>query len=98
MSEIAESFRQDLAEVPWKDLRIHLQRDAIVIVAAELDLVTTAVAVAEDDKTAVEKWLAAGHLLKPTAEQLTDWEMELEKPFCMLIVQPFILLQPVTHD
>lgn len=97
MSEIVESFRLDLAEVPWKDLRIHLQRDAIVLVAVELDLVTTAVAVAEDNKAAVEKWLAAGHLLKPTAEQITAWEIELEKPFRMLIVQPFILLQLVTH-
>lgn len=97
MSEIVERFKQDLAEVPWKDLRIHLQRDAIIIVAAELDLVEVAEAVARDDKQSVEGWIAAEQLLKPTAEQAEAWEGELEKPFRMLIVQPFILVQPTEH-
>jgi len=97
MSELVDRFQKDLAEVPWKDLRIHLQRDAIIIVAAELDLVTVALAVAKDEKTQVEGWIAAGQLVKPTADQAEAWESELEKPFRMLIVQPFILVQPVSH-
>lgn len=97
MSKIAEQFREDLAVVPWKDLRIHLQRDAIVIVAAELDLVETATAVAEDDKSKVDRWITAGWLVKPTTEQVTAWETELDKPFRLLIVQPFILVQMVLH-
>ena len=97
MSELLDRLKTDLAEVPWKDLRIHLQRDAIIIVADELDLVTVALAVAEDDKPQVEGWITAGQLVKPTAEQAEAWESELEKPFRMLIVQPFILVQPVSH-
>ncbi len=97
MSDIVERFKTDLAEVPWKDLRIHLKRDAIIIVADELDLVTVAVAVAEDQKTTVEGWISAGQMVKPTAEQLDAWEAELEKPFRLLIVQPFILVQMVIH-
>lgn len=97
MSDIVERFKQDVAEVPWKDLRIHLQRDAIIIVAAELDLIEVAVAVANDDKQTVEEWIAAEQLLKPTAEQVKTWEGVLEKPFRMLIVQPFILVQSVDH-
>lgn len=97
MSEKVDCFKRDLAEVPWKDLRIHLQRDAIIIVADELELVSVAVAVAEDDQTQVEGWIAAGQLVKPSAEQVAAWEAELEKPFRMLIVQPFILVQMVTH-
>ena len=34
MSELTERFMKELAEVGWRDLRIHLQRDAIVTVAA----------------------------------------------------------------
>lgn len=97
MIDYAEQFEKDLAEVAWKDLRIHLQRDAIIIVAGELDLVAVAVAVAEDDKVKVEGWIAAGQLVKPTAEQISAWETELEKPFRLLIAQPFILAQMVTH-
>lgn len=97
MSEIVDRFKKDVAEVPWKDLRIHLQRDSIIIVDDELDLVTVAVAVADDDKIEVEGWINGGQLVKPTAEQIDAWESELEKPFSLLIVQPFILLQMVDH-
>lgn len=97
MVQLIEQFKQDLAEVPWKDLRIHLQRDAIVLVAEGLVLLDVAVAVAEDDKARVEGWVAAGELSKPTAAQVCAWEKQLDKSFQMLIVQPFILLQATPH-
>jgi hypothetical protein len=97
MSDFAEQFKQDLAVVPWKDLRIHLQRDAIIIVAEELDLIETAIAVAEDDKAKIEGWIADQLLVKPSAEQIGTWEKQLEKPFRLLIAQPFILIQMVAH-
>ena len=97
MSETVERFKQDLAEVSWKDLRIHLQRDAIIIVAEKLDLVEVATAVAADDKVKVAGWIGDQLLVKPTAEQLDSWESELEKPFRVLIAQPYILVQPVSH-
>lgn len=97
MSDFAEQFKQDLAVVPWKDLRIHLQRDAIIIVAEELDLIETAIAVAEDDKAKVEGWIADQLLVKPSADQIGTWEKQLEKPFRLLIAQPFILVQMVAH-
>ena len=97
MKELQDQFRRDLAEVSWKDLRIHLQRDAVILVDPALDMVTTALAVARDDKAQVEDWLAQGLLTKPAAEQIKAWEADLEKPFRVLIVQPFILTQAVTH-
>jgi len=78
-------------------LKIHLQRDAIIIVAAELDLIEVAVAVADDDKARVETWIAENQLVKPTVEQLESWEQEPDNRFQMLIVQPFILVQEI-HD
>jgi hypothetical protein len=97
MSEIVQRFERDIAEVTWKDLRIHLQRDAIIIVAEELDLIEVATVVAGDDKIKVANWIGERQLVKPTAEQLQAWEGELDKPFRMLIVQPFILVQVVAH-
>lgn len=93
MSDVIEQFKQDLATVSWKDLRIHLQRDAIIIVEPGLDLLEVAVAVAEDNKLKVAAWIAGGELQKPTDEQLECWETLLDKPFQVLIVQPFILIQ-----
>ena len=97
MSEIVDQFKKDLADVTWRDLRIHLQRGSIIIVNDRLDLVAVAVAVAEDQKAPVEDWVAAGDLIKPSVEQIEAWETQLDKPFRMLIVQPFILVQMVSH-
>jgi hypothetical protein len=97
MTNYTEQFTQDLAEVSWRDLRVHLQRDAIITIAAEVDLVEVATAVARDDKAQLEIWIAAGQVAKPSAAQLARWEQELDQPFRMLIVQPFILAQVVEH-
>ena len=96
MSGMVESFKRDLAEVNWRELKIHLQRDAIIIVDPELDLIKVAVAVADDDKTRVEIWITENQLVKPTAEQLESWEQEPDNRFQMLIVQPFILIQDIS--
>lgn len=96
MSGMIESFKRDLAEVSWRELKIHLQRDAIIFVAADLDLLDVAVAVADDDKTLVEAWIGENQLGKPTEEQLKSWEEESDSRFKMLIVQPFILVQDVS--
>lgn len=93
MTEMEERFRRDLAEVTWRDLRIHMRRDALILVAASLDLIEVATAVARDDKETVQGWVAMGALGKPVREQLDSWETDLEQRFRMLIVQPFILIQ-----
>lgn len=96
-AEVRDKFEKDLAEVPWRDLRFHLQKDAIILVADDLDLVDVAVDVAADNKDQVSLWIAAGTLNKPSQEQIDLWETQQDKPFRMLIAQPFILAQAVNH-
>ncbi len=88
-------FECDLAEVCWRELRVHVRRDALVTVAPHLDLVSVARAVAADDTGQVEGWIVAGQVAKPTAAELKKWESALDTPFLMLIVQPYILIQVV---
>ncbi len=97
MEDLTTTFKKDLATVTWRELRIHLQRDAIIVVADRLDLVAAAVAVAQDDKDAVQTWIASGVLSKPIASQLECWENNLARPFQMLIVKPFILIREIPH-
>lgn len=95
MSEMVASFKRDIAEISWRELKIHLQRESIITVAGELDLITVAVAVAEDDSNMVEGLIAAEQLGKPTEAQLKYWEKHQKVSFRMLIVQPYILIQEV---
>jgi hypothetical protein len=96
MSTLTDRLQQDLAEVAWRDLRCHVQRDAVILVASGLDLAATAAAVAGDDSRRIRAWIASGQMTKPTSAQLATWEQQMDKPFRMLIVQPFVLVQPLS--
>jgi len=92
-----QDFRAELAETldeaEWEWLMPHAKRDAIVIVAPELDLLDVGVAIASDDKTSVEDWIGQQQLSKPSPEQLSDWGNEPTRRFKALIVQPYVLVQ-----
>ncbi len=81
MSEIRKSLKRDLAEVCWRELRVHLQRDAIIVVDDALDLIETAIAVADDDK----KWLSSGLMPDSSASPVnSNWSVgkrSLTTPF-----------------
>jgi hypothetical protein len=93
MDDLRKQLQEELDTVDWRALRTQLRRDSVILVAPELDLVEVACAVAADRTTAVAGWIAAAQLRKPGVEELTAWERELGKPFRMLIVAPYVLIQ-----
>ncbi|MCM2266079.1 MAG: DUF2288 domain-containing protein [Desulfuromonadales bacterium] len=95
MDDIRKKLQEELDTVDWRALRPQLHRDSVILVASELELVEVAWCVAQDRSKDVAGWIAAGQLRKPGAEELTAWERELEKPFRMLVVAPYVLIQPV---
>ena len=96
MIENTESAPLGIELVAWHWLRPHQQRDALWVVAADLDLEAVGAALARDDAEAVRAWLADGSLCKPAQEQLDRWESDPLQPLSMLIVQPFVLVQERT--
>ncbi|MGD8862992.1 MAG: DUF2288 domain-containing protein [Myxococcales bacterium] len=93
---LRDKLQSELAQVGWRDLRQHAGRGALFLVGAGLSLLEATLAIARDDKAAVEAWLRDGSLSRPTPQQLADWESEPDKPFESLIVQPFVIAREVT--
>ena len=81
-----------MGPVPWEVLKPHVQRDAVVVVNEQLDLVEVGVAIASDQTQAVERWINEQLIHKPTAEQIVSWNGE-KQSFTSLIVQPYVLVQ-----
>lgn len=71
----------------------HAKRDAVVLVNPELDLVEVGLAISTDNVLAVQRWIQEAMLVKPTSEQLSDWNRDTSKQFKTLIVQPYVLVQ-----
>ncbi|MBW4466735.1 MAG: DUF2288 domain-containing protein [Pegethrix bostrychoides GSE-TBD4-15B] len=93
MPDLRSELAETLDEAEWEWLMPHAKRDAIVMVASELDLLDVGVAIANDDKASVEGWIGQQQLYKPSPEQLSDWGSDPTRRFKALIVQPYVLVQ-----
>ncbi|HEY9846893.1 MAG TPA: DUF2288 domain-containing protein [Candidatus Caenarcaniphilales bacterium] len=93
MGDLRTELAQMMDETEWNWLIPHAKRDALVIVTPNLDLLEVAVAIANDNVTAVQHWIGEQLISKPSADQLAIWNRTPTKRFTALIVQPYVLVQ-----
>ncbi len=93
-SPLRERLAATLGDVYWSDLRAHAARDALIVVADDMDLLDVGVAVATDDAPRVEAWIQSRRIGKPSAADLARWPAEPLALFESLVVAPFVLIRP----
>lgn len=93
MSDLRDELKESLDEAEWNWLIPHADRDAVIVVATELDLVDVGVAIVNDNTASVQQWIAQQLLYKPSLEQKIVWDTNQGKRFNALIVQPYVLIQ-----
>lgn len=93
MQDLRAELTAMIDEAEWDWLIPHVQRDAVVIVDPNLDLVDVGIAIANDNVTMVQRWISEQLIHKPTPEQLTGWGSDRSHRFNALIVQPYVLVQ-----
>ena len=81
----------DEAELEW--LKPHIQKDAVIIVDPELDLLDVGVAIACDNTQSVQHWIGEQLLVKPSPEILNRWNTNPDRKFQAIIIQPYILVK-----
>jgi hypothetical protein len=94
MADLRQELTELLDEATWEWLAPHTDRDAVIIVAPQLELVEVGMAIAQDQAQSVQHWIAEQLLTKPTLEQKIQWEKQEQQRFAALIVQPYVLIQP----
>ncbi|WP_404787076.1 DUF2288 domain-containing protein [Altericista sp. CCNU0014] len=92
MTSIQAQLARDLADVSWKDIVPHCQRDAVIVVHEGLSILEVGVAIAQDNVAQVQIWIEEQLLQKPTAQQLGLWNQSPDLLFSALIVQPYVLI------
>jgi hypothetical protein len=93
--DLREKIELSVGEVHFGDLRAHVARDAVVVVADALDLVEVGFAVASDDVERVGAWIGDGSMRKPRQGEVEAWAADPDVRFVSLIVQPFVLVRPM---
>ena len=81
----------DEAELEW--LKPHIQKDAVIIVVPDLDILDVGVAISSDNTQSVQHWISEQLLVKPSSDTLSRWNGNPTQKFQALIVQPYILVQ-----
>jgi hypothetical protein len=93
---IAEAYRvqleRNVGPVRYSDLRAHLDRDAVFLVAASVSLVECGVAIAMDDVVVVKGLIDSAELRKPSQNERASWAAA-GGTWTALVVQPFVLVQ-----
>jgi hypothetical protein len=99
MTEAEDILRAKLnaetGKLAWKELERHFARGVVVKVAGDLDLVEVALAMARDDKPAVEGWLAQGGSVRASTEDAQAWHGG-QSQFWAVVAAPWILVQEVS--
>ncbi|EDX86298.1 hypothetical protein S7335_4001 [Synechococcus sp. PCC 7335] len=91
-NDLYAELTEMMGPVSWELLKPHVQRDAVIVVNPQLDLVEAGAAIASNQTQVVERWINEQLIRKPTAEQLVTWNSETKR-FLSLIVQPYVLVQ-----
>ncbi|BCO32226.1 hypothetical protein TspCOW1_23290 [Thiohalobacter sp. COW1] len=87
-----ESLNRETARIRWAELERHFARGVVIHVAAELDLVAVAVAFANDDRTAVEAWLADDRVRHLNTDTARDWRAR-DPELWAVVIAPWVLVQ-----
>ncbi|MGB3404938.1 MAG: DUF2288 domain-containing protein [Microcoleaceae cyanobacterium] len=95
MSDLREQLAENLDEAIWEWLIPHQEKDKVVLVAQQLDLLDVGEAIASDNVTLVQQWMSDMWVYKPSEEQVSVWNDHRSKRFNALIVQPFVLVQEI---
>lgn len=93
MSDIKERLSQDIANTSWQDLLPHAKRDVLIVIDPKLDILDVSEAIALDKKDLVSSWISQKLIAKPSSEQLSSWNNNLQQEFVTSIVQPFVIVQ-----
>lgn len=93
MSDLRTELTANLDEAEWDWLIPHLQRDAVILVSQDLDLLDVGVAIASDQVSSVQNWIDQQLIAKPSDTQMGNWNGDRSKRFYTLIIQPYVLIQ-----
>ncbi len=87
----------ETAQLAWPELERHFARGVVIKVAAGMDLVDTALQVAENNAATVQAWLADGRIARAELSDAEDWHAR-QPMFWGVVVAPWVLIQEALKE
>ena len=86
------TLHAETAAIEWKDLERFFARGNLLHVSSDLDLIDAAVEIANDNKPAIEQWIAEGHLSGVSNEEALLWSKGGSNLWSVIVL-PWVLVQ-----
>ncbi len=92
-----DELNRQTGRIRWQELQPHYARGSVVVAEPGLDLLTAAVALAEDDRDRVAAWLDQQLLHRASEDEARAWNNE-NPLFWAVVVAPWVVVQLVGTD
>lgn len=93
---LREKLRSEVMACAFEDLAPHLSRGALLLAEPTVDFLDVAYAIARDDRASVERFLQAAQLRRAGEPDQALFGALAEQRFQFVVVQPWVLAQPIT--
>lgn len=87
----------ETAQLSWSELERHFARGDVIRVAPGMDLIDTALHIAENNTATVQEWLADGRITRAELTDAKDWHAR-QPMFWAVVVAPWVLVQEVLKE
>lgn len=92
--DLRAKLNRETSKIGWNELQKFYAKGAVIKVAKGVDLIEVAMQVSEDNKTAVEAWLADGSIAQVDDQQARIW-YEQDATHWAVVVAPWVFVQRV---
>ena len=92
MTDLKVKLNLETARLPWSDLARYFAGGRLVRVAADMDLLAVAKAVAEDRSAVVSGWLEDGLVRRVSDDEARRWH-ETQATLWTVVIKPWVLVQ-----
>ncbi|MGK0440398.1 MAG: hypothetical protein ACJA0N_000187 [Pseudohongiellaceae bacterium] len=90
-------LNRETSKIGWDELQKFYAKGMVIHVGQGVDLIDVAITVSEDNKEAVEQWMADGTLSQVTDEQALSWH-EQDIIHWAVVIAPWVLVQQVKEE
>ncbi|MCJ8169628.1 DUF2288 domain-containing protein [Atopomonas sediminilitoris] len=98
LSTLYTNLLAETARISWAELMPFFARGQLLWVAAQLDLVAVAEAIAEDRGSEVSAWMQAGLVMRLDDDQAQLWQAQDPDNLWAVVLAPWVLVQQRTDN
>ncbi len=94
---IRDKLNTEAGKLEWHELEKFFAKGVVIRVAASLDLIDVAAAMAEDDVSSIAAWKAEGHIGPPSDDDVAAW-LASKPLFWAVVVAPWVVIQEIVPE